>query len=64
MPITATYIAETVVLIVNNRSNDTRTTTILNPEIDFASFSKPTNLNSQGTVTTSVVDNDGSTRVV
>lgn len=64
MSITATYTAETVVLIVNKRNNSTRTTTISNTEIDFAKIPTPTNLNSDGTVTASVVDDDGSTRVV
>ena len=64
IPITATYIAETVVLIVNKRNNNTHTTIIPNTDIDFANISKPNNVNSDGTVTTSVVDNDGSTRVV
>ena len=62
--ITATYTAETVVLVVNKKNNSTRTTTISNPEIDFAKIATPTNLNSDGTVTASVVDNDGSTRIV
>ena len=64
MHITATYTAETVVLVVNKKNNSTRTTTISNPEIDFAKIATPTNLNSHGTVTASVVDNDGSTRIV
>ena len=64
MAITATYTAETVVLVVNKKNNGTRTTTISNPEIDFAKIATPTNLNSDGTVTASVVDNDGSTRIV
>ena len=64
MAITATYTAETVVLIVNKKNNSTRTTTISNTEIDFGKIATPTNLNSDGTVTASVVDNDGSTRIV
>ena len=64
MHITATYTAETVILVVNKKNNSTRTTTISNPEIDFARIATPTNLNSDGTVTASVVDNDGSTRIV
>ncbi|KAF6229691.1 hypothetical protein HO173_011337 [Letharia columbiana] len=64
MSITATYTAATVVLIVNKRNNSTRTTTISNTEIDFGKIATPTNLNSDGTVTASVVDNDGSTRVI
>lgn len=64
MYITATYTAETVVLVVNKKNNSTRTTTISNPEIDFAKIATPTNLNSDSTVTASVVDNDGSTRIV
>ena len=63
MYITATYTAETVVLVVNKKNNNTRTTTISNPEIDFAKIATPTNLNSDGTVTVSVVDNNGSTRI-
>ena len=64
MSITATFTAETVVLVVNRKTNSTRTTTISNTEIDFGKIATPTNLNSDGTVTASVVDNDGSTRVV
>ncbi|CAF9920003.1 MAG: hypothetical protein ALECFALPRED_001402 [Alectoria fallacina] len=64
MAITATYTAETVVYIVNKKNNSTRTTTISNTEIDFGKIATPTNLNSDGTVTASVVDNDGSTRIV
>ena len=62
--ISATYIAETVILIVNRKNNNTRTTTISNTEIDFNKIVTPTNLNSDGTVTASVIDNDGSTRIV
>ena len=64
MSITETYTAESVVLILNKRNNNTRTTTISNTEIDFGKIVTPTNLNSYGTVTTSVIDNDGSTRIV
>lgn len=62
--ITATYIAETVVFVVNKNNNSTRTTTISNTEINFGDIATPTNLNSDGTVTASVVGNDGSTRIV
>ena len=64
MAITATYIAETVIVIVNKKNNTTRTTTISNPEIDFGKIVVPTNINSDSTVTASVVDYDGSTRIV
>ena len=64
IPISATYIAETVIVVVNRKNNNTRTTTISNTEIDFDKIVTPTNLNSDGTVTASVVDNDGSTRIV
>ena len=64
MAITATYIAETVIVIVNKKNNTTRTTTISNPEIDFGKIVIPTNINSDSTVTASVVDYDGSTRIV
>ena len=64
MEITATYVAETVILVVNKRNNITRTTTISNTEIDFGQIETPTSINSQGTVTASVIDNDGSTRIV
>ena len=64
MDITATLVAETVVLVVNKKNNSTRTTTISNTEIDFGKIKTPTSVNGQGTVTVSVVDNDGSTRVV
>ena len=59
MTITATYTAETVMVIVNKKNDTTRTTTISNPEVDI-----PTNINSDSTVTASVVDYDGSTRIV
>ena len=61
MEITATYTAETLLLIVNNQSNSTRTSTIRNTEIDFADVITPTNTNSAGTVTTSISLNDGAT---
>ena len=64
MAITATYTAETVVLVVNQTANSTRTTTFLNTELDFATISNPANVNSAGTVTTSVVNDAGSTRFV
>lgn len=62
MAITATYIAETVVLVVNQKANSTRTTTFSNTELDFATIAQPTNTNSAGTVTTSVINDEGSTR--
>ncbi len=61
MEITETHIAETVLLVANKKNNSTRTTTISNTEIDLG---KPTDTNSLGTRTVSVVDNDGSTRIV
>ena len=61
MSITATYTAETLLLIVNNQTNSTRTSTIKNTEINFANISTPTNTNSAGTVTTSVSLSDGNT---
>ena len=64
MEVTATYIAETVILVVNKRNNITRTTTVSNTEIDFGKIQTPTSINSQGTVTASVIDNDGSTRIM
>ena len=64
MAVTATYTAETVVLVVNKKTNSTRTSSILNTEIDLAGIVKPTNLNSDGTVIASIVDYDGSTRTV
>ena len=62
--ITATHTAATVINIVNKRTNITRTTTILNTEVSFGNITKPANINSDGTVTTAVVDNHGSTRIV
>ena len=64
IPISATYIAETVVVVINKKTNITSTTTISNTDIDFNKIVTPTNLNSDGTVTASVVDNDGSTRIM
>lgn len=64
IPISATYIAETVIVIVNRKNNITRTTTVSNTDIDFDKIVTPTNLNSDGTATASIVDNDGSTRIV
>jgi hypothetical protein len=46
---TETITAETVVEIINNDLGTTRTTTILNEEVE-----RPTNTNSDGTVTTVV----------
>ena len=64
IPISATYTAETVIVIVNRKTSNTRTITISNTEIDFDKIVTPTNLNSEGTVTASVIDKDGSTRIV
>ena len=64
MEVTETHIAETVVLVVNKRNNNTRTTTISNTEIDSGKIVVPTNVDSLGTTVTSVVDLDGSTRIV
>ena len=63
MAITETQIAETVVLVVNKKNNSTRTTTISNTEIDSGKIVKP-NVNSLGTKITSLVNYDGSTRIV
>ena len=57
--ITATHIAETKLLVVNNQTNSTRTSTIKNTEINFANISTPTNTNSAGTVTTTISMSDG-----
>ena len=62
MNVTSTYTVETVLHIVKN--NSTRTETITNTDIDFKKIPTPTNLNSDRTVTTSVVDYDGSTRIM
>ena len=59
MSLTATYTAETMLLIINNHTNSTRTSTIKNTEINFADITPPTNTNSAGTVTTSVTLYDG-----
>ena len=59
MSITATYTAETLLYIVNNRTNSTRTSTIKNTEINFANISTPTATNSAGTVTASISLQDG-----
>ena len=59
MSITATYTAETLLYIVNNRTNSTRTSTIKNTEINFANISTPTSTNSAGTVTASFSLTDG-----
>ena len=64
MEVTETYIAETVLLVVNKKNNSTRTTTISNTEIDSGKIVVPTNVDSLGTTVTSVVDFDGSTRIV
>ena len=61
---TATLTVETELHIVNRKNNSTRTETILNTEIDFKNLPTPTNLNSDKTVTTSVVDYDGRTRIM
>ena len=59
MSITATYTAETKLLIINNQTNSTRTSTIINTELNLANISTPTNTNSAGTVTTSISLYDG-----
>ncbi|KAK0517451.1 hypothetical protein JMJ35_000606 [Cladonia borealis] len=59
MSITATYTAETKLLIINNQTNSTRTSTIKNTELNLANISTPTNTNSAGTVTTSISLYDG-----
>lgn len=61
MPITATVTAETLLLIVNNRTNSTRTSTVYNTDLNLADYTSPTTTNSAGTVTTSVVLRVGST---
>ena len=61
---TATYTLETVIHIVNQKNNSTRTETMTNHEIDLKKLPTPTNLNSDRTVTTSVIDYDGSTRIM
>lgn len=61
MPITATVTAETLLFIVNNRTNSTRTSTIYNTDLNLADYTSPTTTNSAGTVTTSVVLRVGST---
>ena len=64
MNVTATYTLETVFHIVNQKNNNTRTETITNTDINFKNLPTPTNLNSDSTVTTSIVDYDGSTRIM
>ena len=64
MSLTATYTAETVLLVVNNQTNSTRTSTIKNTEINFADIITPTNTNSAGTVTTTIINGPGDTRTV
>ena len=59
MSITATYTAETLLYIVNNRTNSTRTSTIKNTEINFNNISAPTSTNDAGTVTASFSLKDG-----
>lgn len=61
MDITATYTAETLLFVINNQTNSTRTSTIKNTEINFADIITPTNTNSAGTVTTSFSLDDGNT---
>ena len=64
MAVTATHTVETVVHIVNKKNNSTRTTTIFNTEIDGRKIPTPTSINGDKTVTTSVVDYKGSTRIM
>ena len=64
MAVTATYTVETVVHIVNKKNNSTLTTTIHNTDIDFGKVATPTSINRDKTVTTSVVDYKGSTRIM
>lgn len=49
---------------MNRKTNGTSTTTVSNTDVDFDKIVTPTNLNSDGTVTASVIDKDGSTRIV
>ena len=55
LSIATTITAETVVTVINNRTNVTRTTTISNTEVDLSQYTIPNNTNSAGTITTSVV---------
>ncbi|KAK0508632.1 hypothetical protein JMJ35_008908 [Cladonia borealis] len=61
LSITATYTLETVLFIINNQTNSTRTSTVKNTDINFANISIPTNTNSAGTVTTVIPVGDGNT---
>lgn len=61
MPITATFTAETLLLVVNKRTNSTRSSTILNTEIDLGDYTTPATVDSAGTVTTSVILRVGTT---
>lgn len=59
LSITATITAETIMVVVNSRSNSTRTTTLTNPEVDLKDYTPGTDLNNAGTRTTSVVVTSG-----
>ncbi|MDI1490443.1 MAG: hypothetical protein OHK93_001646 [Ramalina farinacea] len=58
LSIATTITAETVVTIINKKSNSTRVTTVTNQEVDFSKYPKPTNLNSDGIQTTLITDVD------
>ncbi|KAL2057680.1 hypothetical protein ABVK25_002064 [Lepraria finkii] len=65
--ITTTITAETLLFIVNKRTNSTRTSTVTNTEVDLRSYTPLTNTNSAGTRTTSFVltnDNGVSTHTL
>ena len=56
--VTATHTLETVILVYDSESQ-IRTTTQTNTEIDKANFTKPANLNDQGTQVYRVTDTGG-----
>ena len=57
--ITTTITAETLLFVVNRRTNSTKTTTVYNTEVDLTNYTALTNTNSAGTQTTSVVVTNG-----
>lgn len=61
--ITATFTAQTVILIVNRVSNTTRTMTVTNTEVDLRNSTVVSNTNSAGTQTTTISVRDGDTVV-
>ena len=56
LPVSETITAATVITVINKRTNSTRVITETNSEINLDDYPRPTNTNSDGTVTVKVTD--------